>query len=458
LYYNFNKNKIKDILRSQDLSEFIVLEGTRTFIFIIGALIFIFVSIKRRDLISWLPAYIAGSLSELFRLISPVDYDLFYLIGLGFSSLTVLLMITTVYREYYITFYKSPKFRTISIFQIALIQLIISIGLQIIIGVLLVIAFFMLLRIALKKRTPTYYFFCFILVCGILNLIAVIFRDAGIEGAQEFFEFSSIVMATNLLLTGLVALIEERIVNSEKRYRLAYSRAEFYKDLFVHDINNILQNLQFSLEIISENLADYNIKDKFEEMIMIANDQVNRGAELGLNVKKLSDLETDSINNEPTEVISILEELIKDLESKFPKENLNIRISNKNKKIYVRANNLLEDVFKIILINAIKYNNNDMKEILIKISREKEEYGSKIRIEFIDNGVGIPDMMKKGLLEPVFKKTKDFKRIGLGLLLVNEVIRSVSGKIWIEDRILGDYSKGSNFVLLFLEAHEILDI
>ncbi|MFX0024524.1 MAG: ATP-binding protein [Candidatus Hermodarchaeota archaeon] len=119
---------------------------------------------------------------------------------------------------------------------------------------------------------------------------------------------------------------------------------------------------------------------------------------------------------------------------------------------------LLEDVFRIILFNAINYNNNDIKEISIRISKEKEDFSSKIRIEFIDNGVGILDMIKQSLLKPAFEKTKDFNRIGLGLLLVNEVIRSMSGKVWIEDRVLGDYSKGSNFVLMIPEAHGILDI
>ncbi len=91
------------------MSEFFILELIRTVMFIFGAIIFGFVCIKRRDLISWLPAYIAGSLSEILRLISIVDYDVYYLIGLGFSSLTVLFMITPVYREYYMAFYKSPK-------------------------------------------------------------------------------------------------------------------------------------------------------------------------------------------------------------------------------------------------------------------------------------------------------------------------------------------------------------
>jgi len=43
--------------------------------------------------------------------------------------------------------------------------------------------------------------------------------------------------------------------------------------------------------------------------------------------------------------------------------------------------------------------------------------------------------MKKTIFQPVHKKPKDFNRIGLGLLLVNEVIRNLSGKIWVEDKV-----------------------
>ncbi|MFX0145368.1 MAG: sensor histidine kinase [Candidatus Hodarchaeota archaeon] len=440
------------------MSEFLVLEATRTIMFIIGTIIFAFVCLRRRDLISWLPAYIAGSLSELLRLISEVDYDVYYLIGLGFSSLTLVLMIVAVSREYYTAFRKSAKLKVITIFQILDFQIIVSIGLQVIIGILLLVALFLILRVALKKRTPTHAFFCFILICGILNLIALALRDAGLEGAEEFYQFSSIVMATNLLLTGLVALIEQKLVSSETKYRVAFDRAEFYKDLFVHDINNILQNLQFSLEIISQNLEDYNKKEKLEELIMIAKGQVNRGAELGLNVKKLSDLEIGAIKNKPIEVINSLNKVVKDINTIFPDDFVKIDISCDLEKIFVNANTLLEDVLRIIIINGIKYNDNKIKEILIKISREHKDFGSNIRIEFIDNGVGIPDSMKRSLIQPVYKKTKAFKRIGLGLLLVNEVIGSLSGKVWIEDKVIGDYTKGSNINLLIPEARDILDI
>ena len=289
-------------------------------------------------------------------------------------------------------------------------------------------------------------------------MIASILRDQGFSGADEFMEFSRIVMATIMLITGVIALIEEKILRSENKYRLAYSRAEFYKDLFVHDINNILQNLQFSLEIMSQNLEGYEKKENIDELVKIAKSQVKRGAELGLNVKKLSDLEMGAIKNEPIEIYDVLEQIINDIKTKFSEEEIKIDIIGDRDKIYVIANLLLEDVIRIILNNAIRYNDNPIKEISIQISKIVKDFGSDIKIEFIDNGVGFPDTMKKTIFQPVYKKTKDFKRIGLGLLLVNEVMGSISGKIWVEDKVQGDHTKGSNVIILIPEASGILDI
>lgn len=440
------------------MSEFFIIELSRTSMAILGTLIFAFVCLKRRDLITWLFAYIAGALSEIFRLISLEDYDIPYLIGLGFSTLTLLLIIFAVSNEYYRTFRKTSIDKVIPIVLLSIVEEIISIGLQVIIGFLLIIAMFLILRIYLRKRTPTHAFLVFILICGIMNLIALALRDAGIESGDEFYQFSSVVMITIMLVTGIVALIEERLVRSEQKHRLAYNRAEFYKDLFVHDINNILQNLQFSLEIISQNLKEYENKENLDELIKIAKGQVNRGAELGLNVKKLSDLEVGAIKNEPVELYKILEQAINYINTKFPEEKIKIDIDGAQDKLFVNANILLEDVFRIILNNAVRYNDSTMKEVLVKISKEVRDFGSNIKIQFIDNGVGIPDVMKKSIFQPVYKKTKEFKRIGLGLLLVNEVIGSFSGKVWAEDKVTGDYTEGSNIVILIPEAYGILDI
>jgi len=51
---------------------------------------------------------------------------------------------------------------------------------------------------------------------------------------------------------------------------------------------------------------------------------------------------------------------------------------------------------------------------------------------------------------------KGGKGMGLGLSLVSKIINSYGGKIWVEDKVKGEFSKGSNFILLLPEAIEIL--
>ena len=43
--------------------------------------------------------------------------------------------------------------------------------------------------------------------------------------------------------------LENKLKLSEQKYRKAYEHENFYKDLFAHDMNNILQNMLMSLEL-----------------------------------------------------------------------------------------------------------------------------------------------------------------------------------------------------------------
>ncbi|MFX1366831.1 MAG: sensor histidine kinase [Promethearchaeota archaeon] len=435
------------------MSDYFIIHLSTSIVIILATFILAKVCITRRDLFSWLLAYIAASISEVFRLMSQELYDFLELISITFSALTVLIFVIAVAKEYYHTFSVRSKIISFNLILFVNIQIFTSLLLQLLIALFLIIALFLSAEIYFKKRTPLYAFMSFILITGFLQLIASILRDLGFPGGEEFLEFSRVMMATMMLITGVIALIEDLILKSETKYRVSYNRAEFYKDLFVHDINNILQNLQFSLEIISHNLEGYDKKGDLDELINIAVSQVKRGAELGQNVKILSDIEKGEIQIVPTNLYEILDKIINEIKERFYEEQIKIELVGEREDIFVNANTLLVNAFRIILNNAVRYNDNSTKEILIKISKNKKEISSDIKIEFIDNGVGIPDSMKKTLFQPIYEKPKGFKRIGLGLLLVNEVIKSFSGKIWVEDKIKGDHTQGTTIIVIIPEAH-----
>ncbi|MFX1500970.1 MAG: histidine kinase, partial [Promethearchaeota archaeon] len=60
--------------------------------------------------------------------------------------------------------------------------------------------------------------------------------------------------------------------------------------------------------------------------------------------------------------------------------------------------------------------------------------------------------MKQLIFSREYKKEGTPSSIGLGLLLVKKILDSYKGKIRVKDRVKGDFSKGSNFILTIPEA------
>ncbi|MCK4286622.1 MAG: hypothetical protein KAX18_10490, partial [Candidatus Lokiarchaeota archaeon] len=187
------------------MNDYFVMNVSTTIVILLATLILARVCFKRRDLIPWLIAYISASLSEVFRLFSQALYDILEIISILFSALSVITFIIAVSYEYYQTFSKSIKIQTVPMIFLLMQQQISSLGLQVFIAFLLFIAIFLIIRIYRRKRTPIHAFMCFILSTGLLQIIASILRDQGFPGAEDLLEFSRIVMATVLLITGVVA-------------------------------------------------------------------------------------------------------------------------------------------------------------------------------------------------------------------------------------------------------------
>ena len=248
--------------------------------------------------------------------------------------------------------------------------------------------------------------------------------------------------------------IENQLINSEKKYRKAYNRAEFYKDLFAHDINNILQNISMATELNLFNIQTIEEKKDLEDSLQIILDQVNRGGKLVTNIQTISQLEDEPIPLKPTEVLGFLKESISFIENSFHHKKPNIQLKSDSKKIMVLANDFLQEIFDNILLNAIQHADKTNVSVLIKISKEKIEGSNFYKFQFIDNGSGIPDEMKDEIFLRSQDKNVNAGGMGLGLSLVKKIVKSYGGRIWVEDKISGDYSQGSNFIVVLPEFIE----
>jgi signal transduction histidine kinase len=195
--------------------------------------------------------------------------------------------------------------------------------------------------------------------------------------------------------------------------------------------------------------------EKLDELRLnaeIIEEQVIRGSKLVSNVRKLSKLEDAGRSLEKIEILNVLKNTVSFLKKSYKDKNLAIRVDSIGEKLFIKANIFLEDVFENLLINAIRHNKNLIIEITVRISRERKVGISYLKMEFMDNGVGVADSMKEKIFQRGYSKEKGVYGMGLGLSLVRGIIETYNGRIRVEDRVKGDRSKGCNFVLLIPEV------
>ncbi len=240
---------------------------------------------------------------------------------------------------------------------------------------------------------------------------------------------------------------EKKLQKSEEKYRKAYYQANLYRDIFAHDINNILQNINSSAELSSLYLNNPEKLSTLKELYEIIDEQVNRGKKLIENVRKITEIDETKILLTKINASRFLKNAIEFIHSSFQTRNIDIQLNSPNKNVYVKANNLLLDVFENILINAVRHNNKSKIEIIIDISIENKDDNEFVKMQFKDNGIGISDYRKNTIFERGIKRYKS-KGMGLGLSLVRKILDTYDGDIWVEDKVEGDSKQGSNFIVL----------
>jgi signal transduction histidine kinase len=120
---------------------------------------------------------------------------------------------------------------------------------------------------------------------------------------------------------------------------------------------------------------------------------------------------------------------------------------------YVRANDLLKDVFDNLADNAIRHSRGSVR-VDITVEPVLQDGRTYYRVSVADNGPGIADELKKKIFRFVDAATGAPGRRGLGLFMVRTLVQSYDGKVWVEDRVPGDYRQGSRFVVLLPAADQ----
>ena len=178
------------------------------------------------------------------------------------------------------------------------------------------------------------------------------------------------------------------------------------------------------------------------ETIKMMTEQNERLGKMVKTLLDMSELQTVA-RDEVIALDALIEEVLTDLESLAARKN--IRLVRECESVTMTGSDIL--IYRLVynlVENAIKYNI-DGGQVTVTC----KEWNKHIHIRVSDTGKGIPEELRSRIFEPFFRVDKSRSRelggIGLGLALVNEIVRVHEGSIEIK----GNRAGGTDFEIEF---------
>ncbi|MCI5611369.1 MAG: ATP-binding protein [Roseburia sp.] len=249
--------------------------------------------------------------------------------------------------------------------------------------------------------------------------------DSGIE-ENEVKELNQLSMSYNKMLGRLSDAFE--------------AQRQFTANA-AHELRTPLALMQVQLD--TYNACEHPGNDEAAvETIKMMTEQNERLGKMVKTLLDMSELQTVA-RDEVIALDALIEEVLTDLESLAARKN--IRLVRECEPVTMTGSDIL--IYRLVynlVENAVKYNI-DGGQVTVTC----REWDKHIHIMVSDTGKGIPEELRSRIFEPFFRVDKSRSRelggIGLGLALVNEIVRVHEGSIEIK----GNRAGGTDFEIEF---------
>ncbi len=234
----------------------------------------------------------------------------------------------------------------------------------------------------------------------------------------------------------------------------AKDQVRMYLDLITHDVGNMVNPIDAYLEVV---LGTTNLTPVQFKYLSSARETTRNIMHLIRNVRRSAQmLEKAEMELVPTNLTKAIEQAANEAKGAFLGKKVNIRVAHTEHDIWVVADSFLGEVLYNLFTNSIKYD--DHEEVVIDVETKPAELEGKSyeNIRIVDRGIGIPDDLKEKVFSREFRKLARAERplaqksrgAGMGLSIVKSLVERYGGRIWVENRVYDDHTRGSVFSLL----------
>jgi PAS domain S-box-containing protein len=189
-----------------------------------------------------------------------------------------------------------------------------------------------------------------------------------------------------------------------------------------HDIRNDLQVVLAALEVVEKTATEQD-RPHIERALQSTQEAI----ELTRTARDISDVMlTAETEYHAIPLRETLSGQIEAVNQTYP--DAVVEIYGTIPAVDIRADPMLESVFRNVLTNAIQHNDEETPRVTVSATAESET--ATVAIE--DNGPGVPDDLKTAVFEKGVKGD-DSETTGLGLYLVRRLVDNYGGEVSIED-------------------------
>lgn len=220
----------------------------------------------------------------------------------------------------------------------------------------------------------------------------------------------------------------------------ADEQIDFFNNI-THEIKTPLTILISSLDNVTENI---NSEDDSKKRIKTTVKRINALFEQMLNFQKVTSADHLSQDISKLDVYAHIRQRIDNFKPLTDERNVEIVLNNKWNEDFYYDKDHFDKIMLNLISNAIKYSL-DEGEITINTFKTESE---NLKIEIIDEGIGIPKDQQKFILKRYFRarNVTNSQRpgTGLGLMMVKKLLEKNDGSISFES----EEGEGTTFTIL----------
>ncbi|TFG97463.1 PAS domain S-box protein, partial [Candidatus Thorarchaeota archaeon] len=239
----------------------------------------------------------------------------------------------------------------------------------------------------------------------------------------------------------------------EQKLRAESERANLYMEVMTSELNMTNQNVLFALEDLSISL---DLPERLQVLLSETSWSLRNAARMIANMGVLMSLHHEPPLKTKTKLLPHFNKAIREATRDFEWKTLDVKSNLADISFEVNGHAFMWYIFFNIIHFSGRSDPSD--KVKLEINAEMTESDDMLRIEFLDFGPGIPDDQKSQIFRREGSADDELEGKGLGLTLVDRYIADLGGRIWVENRVATDPTKGSKFVILIPLWKEILQL